>query len=225
MSNSPPPHPPGRRLSTARRCASVCRLFAQESLYYLFGYDGGGFVFFQCAIFPTDPAQPTALLCRKPDVAQAAHLFDLCEIWVNANGADPAQDLVKLLHSANVQPGAVLGLETDTYGLTGRNLSLLNDALSASGHAPPKGPPTIEGSHIVRQLRLVKSAAEIETMRKANELADAAIMAAYEAARPGILDSVAFLPRPLLALTTPDDTSRLRLRCARRWCPGRRTTR
>ena len=75
-------------------------------------------------------------------MAQAAHLFDLCEIWVNANGADPAQDLVKLLHSANVQPGAVLGLETDTYGLTGRNLTLLNDALSASGYAPPKGPPT-----------------------------------------------------------------------------------
>eukprot|EP01045_Picozoa_sp_COSAG04_P046614 COSAG04_NODE_16981_length_483_cov_0.851562_1_plen_80_part_01 len=80
-------------------------------------------------------------------MAQAAHLFDLCEIWVNANGADPAQDLIKLLHSANVQSDAVLGLETDTYGLTGRNLSLLNDALSASGHAPPKGPPTIEGSH------------------------------------------------------------------------------
>ena len=53
-------------------------LFAQESLYYLFGYDGGGFVFFQCAIFPLDPSQPTALLCRKPDVAQAAHLFDMC---------------------------------------------------------------------------------------------------------------------------------------------------
>ena len=155
-------------------------------------------------------------------MAQAAHLFDLCEIWVNANGADPAQDLVKLLHSANVQPGAVLGLETDTYGLTGRNLTLLNDALSASGYAPPKGPPTIEGSHIVRQLRLVKSAAEIETMRKANELADAAIMAAYEAARPGILDSVA-LPAPI-SLGPARHLSAGSV-AARRWCPGRRTTR
>ena len=37
---------------------------------------------------------------------------------------------------------------------------------------------------------MVKSAAEIEKMRMANELCDRAIMAGFEAARPGVLDSV-----------------------------------
>ena len=86
--------------------------------------------------------------------------------------------------------GATLGIETDTYGLTGRNHQLLLDALQASGHAPPRGPAVKEGSHIVRGLRMVKSPAEIEKMRMANELCDRAIMAGFEAARPGVLDSV-----------------------------------
>ena len=171
-------------------------LFAQESLYYLFGYDGGGFVFFQCAVFPLDPGKPTALLCRKPDVAQAAHLFDMCQIWINAVGNNPAEDLCQLLAEAGIKPGAeadggtVLGLETDTYGLTGRNHALLLEALSDHGHAPPRGPPFKECSHIVRGLRMIKSPAEIEKMRFANELCDRAILAGLAAAKPGILDAV-----------------------------------
>jgi Xaa-Pro dipeptidase len=149
------------------------------------------FVFFQCAILPLDPTQPTALLCRKPDVAQAGHLFDLCEIWINAVDSNPAEDLVQLLLKAGIAPGtATLGVETDTYGLTGRNHQLLLDALTASGHGPPRGPALKEASHIVRGLRMIKSPAEIEKMRMANELCDRAIMAGFEAARPGVLDSV-----------------------------------
>jgi len=178
------------RLSRARErmrdCGIDCMLlFAQESLYYLFGYDGGGFVFFQCAVLQLDENKPTALLCRPPDVMQARHLFDVCETWRNANGANPARDLMALLFRAGVAGDASIGVETDTYGLTGRNHALLLEALAGSGRAEPK-----ECSQVVRNLRLVKSAAEIVKMRRANELADLAIEAGMRAARSGVRDSV-----------------------------------
>jgi Xaa-Pro dipeptidase len=114
------------------------------------------------------------------------------EIWINAVDCNPAEDLTRLLGKVGIAAGGdtTLGIETDTYGLTGRNHQLLLDALGASGHSPPRGRALKESSHIVRELRMIKSAAEIEKMRMANELCDRAIMAGFEAARPGVLDSV-----------------------------------
>src|SRR5215467_14755638 len=45
-------------------------LFAQESLYYLTGFDTSGFVFFQCALL-TAGADEIVLLTRRPDLEQA----------------------------------------------------------------------------------------------------------------------------------------------------------
>ena len=45
-------------------------LFAQESHYYLTGYDTTGYVFFQCAVLTADGSEIT-LLTRRPDYQQA----------------------------------------------------------------------------------------------------------------------------------------------------------
>jgi Xaa-Pro dipeptidase len=91
---------------------------------------------------------------------------------------------VQLLRKTGVAAGATLGLETDTYGLTGRNHGLLLSELEAAGYAH------CEASHISRSLRLFKSPAEVTKMREANRLCDAASMTAFRAARPGVLDAV-----------------------------------
>ena len=86
------------RRALAARGLDALLIFAQESQYYLFGYDGGGYVFFQCTVLTTD-AGPSTLLCRRPDVAQARDTSTIEEIrvWLNAEDADPAAQLRDIL--------------------------------------------------------------------------------------------------------------------------------
>ena len=165
-----------------KRGLDALLVFAQESHYYLFGYDGGGYVFFQCAILPTDGRDPI-LLCRRPDVAQAldCELLEDARVWLNANDQDPAGDLKDILRELNLQ-NASIGIETNTYGLTGFNYRLVADALQ--GFCALE-----EASDVVSTLRLVKSPAEQEMVRRASQLADDAISAVAQKAAPGILDS------------------------------------
>lgn len=170
------------RREMAARGLDALIVFAQESLYYLFGYDGGGYVFFQCAVLHAED-RPTTLLCRRPDVAQARDTSRLDEIkvWLNAEDADPASDLLGILTERGLA-GRRVGIETDSYSLTGFNCRAVFDA--AEGVVD-----LVEASEIVRGLRVVKSPAELELMRRAAGLADAAVAAIAETAGPGVLDS------------------------------------
>lgn len=156
--------------------------FAQESHYYLTGYDGGGYVFFQCLVVTADD-RPLTLLCRRPDVAQArdTSLIDEIRVWFDAEGADPAVELRGILDRLGLR-GTRVGIELNTYGLTGRNHALVQAALA--------GFCTLgDASDVVASLRLVKSAAEIGHVRRAAALADDAYDAALSVAGPGVIDA------------------------------------
>ena len=170
------------RAELSNRGLDALILFAQESLYYLYGYDGGGYVFFQCAVLSAED-RPSVLLCRRPDVAQARDTSRIEEIrvWLNAEDADPAKDLMSILRDGGLVGGRV-GIETDSHGLTGFNYRAV--ASAAEGVVD-----LVEASDLVRGLRLVKSDAELSLVRKAARLADAAVDAVGRAAGPGVLDS------------------------------------
>ena len=170
------------RAEMERRGLSALLVFAQESHYYLFGYDGGGYVFFQCAVFFAD-GRETVLLCRRPDVAQARDTSTINEIrvWLNAEDQNPASDLASILIESGLS-GKSIGIETDNYGLTGFNYRAVAEAC--------EGTVTLEeASDVVRTLRLCKGPEELAFVRKAAELANDAVDAVSEAARPGVLDS------------------------------------
>ena len=156
-------------------------LFAQESLYYLFGYDGTGYVFFQSVVLPAE-GEPV-LLCRLPDVAQARDTSSITDIrvWRNAEDACPARDLKAILSEMGLA-GARVGIELDTYGLTAANYRMVARELEGFCEL-------VDASSLVRGLRLVKSAAEIERVRRAAALADDAVEAIFRGARPGVFDS------------------------------------
>ena len=177
-----------RRVAAARarlgeRDLAALLVFAQESHYYLFGYDGGGYVFFQCAVLPADAA-PVTLLCRRPDVAQARDTSTIedVRVWLNAEDANPARDLKAILEEKGLA-GERIGIELDNYGLTGASYALVREALE-------EWCELVDGSEVVRGLRLVKSEAELAYVRSAAALADDAVDAVYERARPGIPDSL-----------------------------------
>ncbi|WP_075221100.1 M24 family metallopeptidase [Acuticoccus yangtzensis] len=152
-------------------------LFAQESMYWLTGYDTFGFVFFQCLIVTKE--RRMALLTRSADLRQARQtsIIDEIVIWTDRAGADPAKALKDHLFEMDLL-GARIGIETDTHGLTAKNGKRLEEHLERFG-------TLIEASSIVPQLRSVKSDAEIAYVRKAGQLADAALTAGLERIKPG----------------------------------------
>src|SRR5215469_2632315 len=86
-------------------------IFAQESHYYLTGFDTSGFVFFQCAVLTAD-AQPITLLTRLPDREQARRtsIIEDIRIWYDREGADPSGDLKSILAEKGLR-GARIGVE------------------------------------------------------------------------------------------------------------------
>ncbi|MBV9974827.1 MAG: aminopeptidase P family protein [Hyphomicrobiales bacterium] len=153
-------------------------LFAQESLYWLTGYDTFGFCFFQCLIVKLDGRM--ALLTRSADLRQARQtsLIEDVRIWKDAKDAAPAADLKTLATELGLS-GKRIGSEYDTQGLTHQNGKRLEAEFD--GFAT-----LVEASPLVPALRAVKSPAEIIYVRRAAELSDAADTAAVARLRGGV---------------------------------------
>ncbi len=142
-------------------------MFRQESMYYLTGYDTFGYVFYQCLYLGADGTM--TLLTRSPDLRQARHTSTIEDIrvWVDRDGATPPADLKAILEGHGCR-GQRLGIEFEAYGLTGRSWRMTETALN--------GFCTLEdASELVSRLRVVKSPAELDYVRRAAELGDAAL--------------------------------------------------
>ncbi len=152
-------------------------LFAQESMYWLSGYDTFGFCFFQCLVVRADGEM--VLLTRAPDLRQARHTstIETIVIWKDAGGADPSVDLHNLLTDMNLR-GKTLGVEYDTQGLTGKSAKAIDARLENFAILR-------DASFIIPPLRMVKSEAELAFARTAGALADDALDAAIKCTRAG----------------------------------------
>ncbi|SIQ26366.1 Xaa-Pro dipeptidase [Rhizobium sp. RU20A] len=152
-------------------------LFAQESMYWLTGYDTFGYCFFQTLVVKLDGSM--VLLTRSADLRQARHTSNIerIQIWVDRVNADPTADLKNLLSDLDLL-GCRIGVEFDTHGMTGLVARRLDHQLTSFGEV-------VDASALVGNLRLVKSEAEIAHVLRAGELADAALDAALPLIRPG----------------------------------------
>ena len=164
----------------AGRQIDAMLLFSQESMFWLTGYDTFGFCFFQCLVVRNDGQM--ALLTRSADMRQAqlTSIIDDIRVWVDDGAADPVVDLRSLLDEMELAD-ARLGVEFATHGLTAANGRALERDLH--GYAE-----LVDASDLVHGLRLIKSEAELDCVRKAAELGDAVFDAAIEATRPGVYE-------------------------------------
>ena len=170
------------REELGRRGFDAMLVFAQESLFWLTGYDTGGYVFFQCAVVTAD-SRPIVLLTRRPDLLQARQTSTIedIRIWWDAEDANPARDLKVILEELGLE-GRRIAVELNTHGLTGWNLWRLQKTIGEWC--------TLDNDdHMIRKLRLVKSPAEIAYVRKAAEILDRSLEDVIAAARPGITEA------------------------------------
>ena len=152
-------------------------LFAQESMYWLTGYDTFGFCFFQSLVVKSDGSM--VLLTRSADLRQARQtsIIENIVLWTDRDGANPAVDLRNLLNDLDLL-GKRIGVEYDTHGLTAFNGRRLDEQLQTFGQIA-------DASGIVGRLRLFKSPAEIKKAEKAAQLADDALDAALPLIKQG----------------------------------------
>lgn len=151
-------------------------MFQQESMYYLTGFDSFGFCFFQCLYLGADGA--LALITRSADLRQARHtsIIEDVRVWTDEAGATPAGQLRAMLDDLGAR-GRRLGIEANAYGLShayGKAVEAALDGFCALEDA----------SGLIDALRAVKSPAELAHVRKAGELADAALAAGLEQIAP-----------------------------------------
>ncbi|RUU01404.1 aminopeptidase P family protein [Mesorhizobium sp. USDA-HM6] len=164
-------------IEMAEKKLDAVLLFAQESMYWLTGYDTFGFCFFQCLVVKADGSM--VLLTRSADLRQARHTstIDNIMLWTDRDGANPAIDLRNLLNDLDLL-GARIGVEYDTHGLTAYNGRRVDEQLQTFGQIA-------DASGIVGRLRLFKSPAEVAKAEKAASLADDALDAALPLIKQG----------------------------------------
>lgn len=164
-------------IEMAERKLDAMLLFAQESMYWLTGYDTFGFCFFQCLVVKADGSM--VLMTRSADLRQARHtsILDNIVVWTDRDGANPAAELRNLLNDLDLL-GCRIGVEYDTHGLTAKNGRLLDEEMKTFA-------TTEDASPIVSRLRLLKSPAEIVKAQKAAALSDDALDAALPLIKQG----------------------------------------
>ncbi|NGN41341.1 aminopeptidase P family protein [Mesorhizobium sp. CGMCC 1.15528] len=164
-------------IEMAEKKLDAILMFAQESMYWLTGYDTFGFCFFQCLVMKADGSM--VLLTRSADLRQARHTSTIENIvlWTDRDGANPTLDLRNLLNDLDLL-GARIGIEYDTHGLTAYNGRRLDEQLQTFGQI-------VDASGIISRLRLFKSPAEIKKAEKAANLADDALDAGLKLIKQG----------------------------------------
>lgn len=164
-------------IEMAQKKLDALLVFAQESMYWLTGYDTFGFCFFQCLVVKADGQM--VLMTRSADMRQARQTstLDNIVVWTDRDGANPAAELRNLLNDLDLL-GCRIGVEYDTHGLTAKNGRLLDEELKTFGTAE-------DASAIIPRLRLFKSAAEIAKAEKAAALSDDALDAALPLIKQG----------------------------------------
>jgi Xaa-Pro aminopeptidase len=151
-----------------------------EHYNYLSGFDPTSTFYFQVLFVPVGEEPPT-LLVNKPEhllALETTWIEDLQVVWTHD---DQIARTVEILRSRNWATGrARIGLNLDSYYLKPRYFLALQAALPQAEF--------VDVTSALDDLRLVKSPAEIEYLRRAAHVADLGVTAGINAIRAGVLD-------------------------------------
>ncbi|KAA3451423.1 aminopeptidase P family protein [Mesorhizobium sp. SARCC-RB16n] len=162
------------RQHMSERRADVLVVDMVEHLAYLFGYVPPAAIY-QPAVIPLqgDPV----LVARALDLPMLTEQSWVSNPVLFRDWENPVEVLAKLLHDRG-WGRSNLAFELDSHFLPAGRFEAIQAALPEARF--------IDFSSVIRELRLIKSANEIKHLRRASEIADAALMAAMDAAGEGV---------------------------------------
>ncbi|MBB4662009.1 M24 family metallopeptidase [Conexibacter arvalis] len=150
-----------------------------EHYNWLSGYDPTSVFYHQSLIVGVDDEPPT-LLCNKAEVAlyeETCWVEDMRVVWTHE---DQVARTMEVLRERGLDRAARVGLNLMSYHLRPRFAFELRDALA--------GAEVVDVTQAIDDLRLVKSPAEIDYLRRAAHVADLGVTAGINAIREGVTD-------------------------------------
>jgi Xaa-Pro dipeptidase len=147
------------------------------SIHWLTGSDAKSYQEFQCLFFPRD-AGPLTILTRAGEANEFRDdaLVDRVVAWGGGEPDDPIEAFEKLARELGLLHSRV-GLEVPAYYLHPHHYLRIKELLGSALAAEP--------TTLVHDLKLVKSAIELEYIRKAAALADSAMEVFAQSLAPG----------------------------------------
>jgi Xaa-Pro dipeptidase len=161
----------------AERGIDTLLLHSPANIYYLSGHYTLNIWDYQCLVVPA-AGQPTMVLWHFEEGRFAATAVDTdVELF---GGIDPVTATRNALEKRGLLKGRI-GYERDSTFLPANLFEKLRDGLTPA--------TAVDGSGIVDLVRIIKSPAELDYIRKAGRVTDAAMRAAYDVIAEGVPDS------------------------------------
>ena len=160
------------------RQIDVLILHSAPNIYYLCGHQSLNLWDYQCLIVPLSGAPVMVLWQFERGRFEAS--ASVAELELYETHADPVQATRDVLARRGLNKGTI-GIEAQSRYLVPKLHDQLRDALS--------GANVVNGSGIVDNVRNVKSDRELEIMRTAAAITDAAIQIGFQQIQEGVTDS------------------------------------
>ncbi len=150
-----------------------------EHYNWLSGYDPTSVFYHQSLIVPAAP-EPLTVICNKAELAlceETCWVGDVRVVWTHE---DQTARTLEVLRERGLLEARRIGLNLMSYHLRPRFALELREALAPAA--------IVDVTAAMDDLRLVKSPAEIEYLRRAARVADIGVSAGIEAIAPGVSD-------------------------------------
>lgn len=147
-----------------------------ENVFYLTGHKSPGYYMYMCLVVP--PEGEMTLVLRRGEVGNASVYSILTEdqMVIYDDTDNPLQKTIEAIHSIGFHSGKI-GVEFSSWFLTTKNFLELKEKL--------QGSEIVDATGTVESARLIKSPKEIEYIREACRIADAAMQKGMEKVHPG----------------------------------------
>lgn len=146
-----------------------------ENIFYLTGHKSPGYYMYMCLVIPSD-GEP-ALVLRRGEVGNAIAYAWLEDLVAYDDTDDPLQKTVDVISDKGFKNGK-LGVEFNSWFLTTKNYLGLQDKL--------KKAVVVDASGLVEEVRMIKSAKEIEYIQQACKICNRAMGKGMEKIRVGL---------------------------------------
>ena len=154
---------------------SVLLCPSPDNMNYLTGYDGWSFYLHQCVVIGLDRENPLWFgrstdinVAQSTPVLTSGDVYPYPDDYIQSTTHHPYDFVAKVLHDAGWSK-AVVGIDMDSYYFSPAALDALQRNLPHASF--------VDAGHLVNWLRVLKSPAEIECMRRAASIAVASMNA------------------------------------------------
>lgn len=166
----------GVRAEMGRQAIDAFISFTPENIYYLSGHDSPGYYFYQACV--VTPDRPPINVLRRIETTNT-----LGRGWARLavsyeDVEDPVEATLGLLHELGVA-GKAVGAEASSWFVSPARYAQLQKGVETAGGR------LRDASMLVEQLRMIKSAEELQYMRQAAQAVNHAMRVAVDASREG----------------------------------------